>query len=351
MNNFDITAHPDFSDHETVKVISTDQLSAIIAVHNSTLGPAVGGCRMFPYVSQDDALKDVLRLSRGMTYKSALAGLPLGGGKSVIIGDPSKDKSRDLLLAMGEQIEKLGGRYITAEDSGTGVEDMAIMSETTSYVSGFRAEENFGGDPSPKTALGVFLGIQEAVQFRFQSDLSGLRVLVQGAGHVGLHLIGMLIEAGAKVTATDLNQNNLEQAKALGAQIIAPDALFSEHVDVFAPCAMGGVVSEDTAAVIKADIIAGAANNQLASDVVDQQLKDRGILYVPDYVINAGGIIDVFYQRAGERSETVVTEHIERIRTTLDKIFAVSVQSGQGTGRVADEMAEAVFRKDLSAVA
>lgn len=351
MHPFEISSHPDFDDHEIVEVIETDRLKAIIAVHNSNLGPAVGGCRMFPYADQQSALTDVLRLSRGMTYKSALAGLRLGGGKSVIIGDPSKDKSTELLHAMGEQIERLEGKYVTAEDSGTGVKDMAIIAEKTSYVSGVLPEERFGGDPSPRTALGVFLGIKAAVGYRYRSDLDGLRVAVQGAGHVGQHLVRMLIGAGAKVTVADVSEANLAKAVQLGADIVDPDRIVGLDVDVFAPCAMGGVIDQANLGVLRAGIIAGAANNQLAARCFDQQLFDRGILYAPDYVLNAGGIIDVYYQRAGERGDEVIEKHIGRIATTLEEIFRLSEASGKGTGQIADEMAEAIFRKGLKNVA
>lgn len=351
MNQFEITTHLDFDDHEVVEVIDTGELKAIIAVHNSRLGPAVGGCRMYPYASDRDALSDVLLLSRGMTYKSALAGLPLGGGKSVIIADPSKDKTTALLHAFGEHIERLNGRYVTAEDSGTGVEDMAVIGEKTSYVSGNLPGERFGGDPSPRTAYGLFLAITEAVSFRYRSDLNGMRVAVQGAGHVGLRLVEWLIDAGALVTVADVNKANVNKAGELGATIVSPADIAAADAEVFAPCALGGTLNESSLRELRAGIIAGAANNQLASRAIDQRLAEMGVLYAPDYVVNAGGIIDIYYQRAGERSADVIDTHIKRIVPTLNRIFATAAKTHRGTGEVADTMAEAIFMKGYQAVA
>jgi len=343
MNKTEIQYHADFDQHELVELCRNDQLTAIIAVHNSNLGPAVGGCRMYPYATEQDALKDVLRLSRGMTYKSALAGLPLGGGKSVIIGDPRVDKSRDLLLAMGEFIDSLSGRYVTAEDSGTSVADMAIMAERTKYVSGVLADDQYGGDPSPYTAYGVLVGIREAVRHRCNTDLKGIRIAIQGAGNVGYHLTRMLLEDGAKVSVADVSEANLDRATALGAEVIPVKDVLKAEVDVLVPCAMGGVINEDSVPDIRAGIVAGAANNQLATRDMGHALLDRGILYAPDYVINAGGIIDVFYQQRGEHSRDKVVAHVERIGETLGNIFRESDLARIGTHEVADRMAEAVF--------
>jgi leucine dehydrogenase len=343
MNKTEIQYHADFDQHELVEFCQNDRLTAMIAVHNSNLGPAVGGCRMYPYATEQDALKDVLRLSRGMTYKSALAGLPLGGGKSVIIGDPRVDKTRDLLLAMGEFVDSLGGRYITAEDSGTSVADMAIMAERTKYVSGVLAEDQYGGDPSPYTAYGVLVGIREAVRHRCNTDLKGIRIAVQGAGNVGYHLTRMLLEDGAKVLVADVSEANLNRAAALGAEVISVKDVLKAEVDVLAPCAMGGVINEDSVRDIRAGIVAGAANNQLATRDMGQVLFDRGILYAPDYVINAGGIIDVFFQQRGEHSRDKVVAHVDKIGETLGNIFRESDLARTGTHEVADSMAEAVF--------
>lgn len=345
MNKLEITSHPDFDHHEVVEVIDAAGLTAIIAVHNTNLGPATGGCRMFDYAQIEDGLSDVLRLSRGMTYKSALAGLPLGGGKAVIIGDPSRDKTPAVLHALGDAIEQLGGRYVTAEDSGTGVEDMAVIGERTSFVSGVAPGEQFGGDPSPRTAEGVFLSIRRAVAYRHHSDLKGIHVAIQGAGHVGLHLVRMLLKAGAQVTVADINDSNVALARGLGAKVVHPDEIVGLQAEVFSPCAMGGVINAGTIGSLRAGIVAGAANNQLASPEMDAALKARDVLYAPDYVVNAGGIIDVYYQRTGERSAPVIDRHIARIGDTLTAIFRTSEETGRGTGSVADEMAQAIFTK------
>ncbi|MBQ0760844.1 MAG: Glu/Leu/Phe/Val dehydrogenase [Zhongshania sp.] len=336
---------PHYDGHELIsfKHDARSGLRAIVAVHNSNLGPALGGCRMYPYVNDDDALDDVLRLSKGMTYKSALAGLPLGGGKAVIIGDPSKMKSRDLLLAMGGFIEDLGGRYITAEDSGTTVSDLKVIAERTSYVSGVMEGDHFGGDPSPYTARGVFYGIKAALKFKHGSDqLFGVRVAVQGAGAVGRHLISLLIGEGAVVFVADVNPKNAELARQSGATIITCDEVLGFAADVLAPCAMGAAINSYTIENIQAGIVAGAANNQLASDAQGDRLLQRGILYAPDFVINAGGIIDVYYQRA-EGSSASTSAHIARIADSLLEIFARSIASNVSTAGVAERLAEERF--------
>ena len=348
MNDAEIRAHPDFDRHELVACRADKGLNAIIAVHNSNLGPAAGGCRMFPYSSMRGALTDVLRLSRGMTYKSALAGLPLGGGKSVIIGDPRRDKTRDLLHAMGEFVESLQGRYITAEDSGTSVQDMAIIGEKTRHVSGVNPDDQYGGDPSPVTAYGVFTGIRAAVAWRRGTGLAGVRVAIQGVGNVGYHLARLLTEAGAEVLVADVSPANLARAKTLGVAMTGVAEILAARVDVLAPCALGGVIDHETLPVIRADIVAGAANNQLASAEMAGLLLERGILYAPDYVVNAGGIIDVHYQQQGERDRQVVNAHVERIGDTLHRIFEASDQRRLPTSDIADEMAEAVFVQERS---
>ena len=344
MNQQDITSHPDFSGHEQVEFKSGENLTAFIAVHSTRLGPAVGGCRMFAYPDKYDALTDVLRLSKGMTYKSALARLPLGGGKAVIIGDPRSDKTRKMLLEMGEFIDAFNGRYITAEDSGTCVNDIATMGEATRYVSGVNPDDSFGGDPSPFTAYGVFCGIREAVSFRLGSNLSGIRVAIQGAGNVGFHLAEMLIDAGAWVTAADVNPENVRRVAELGATITSPDQVLSANVDVLAPCALGGAINEQTIGLIRAGIVAGAANNQLRSADMGAELVARGILYAPDYVINAGGIIDVYYQQQGVRSHAELRGYIDSIPETLRSIFTASDARGVATNKIADELAEDIFR-------
>ena len=351
MNKAEIENHPDFDGHEIVEYRDTENLKAFIAVHNSNLGPAVGGCRMFPYATTTDALTDVLRLSRGMTYKSALAGLPLGGGKAVIVADPYRDNSRDMLLAMGDFVASLQGRYITAEDSGTGVKDIAVIGERTRHVSGVNPDNKFGGDPSPVTAYGVFVGIREAVNYRCNSDLKDVRVAIQGVGNVGFYLAEMLVNAGASVVAADVNSVNLERVRSLGVHTVAVDEILAAEVDVLAPCAMGGAINRDTVNEIRAGIVAGAANNQLQTPEMGGALLDRGILYAPDYVINAGGIIDVYYQTQECKTGEASNQHVERIGETLRSIFQQSDVTRAPTNIVADEMAEAVFRSDCQQVA
>lgn len=338
--------HADFDHHELVafKDDAASGLKAIVAVHNSNLGPALGGCRMFSYTSNAAALSDVLRLSRGMTYKSALAGIALGGGKSVIIGNPHQVKTRELLMAMGDFIDSLGGHYITAEDSGTGVADMAVIGERTKYVSGFIADEEHGGDPSPITAYGVFQGIVASVAYQFNADLKGMRVALQGIGNVGYHLARMLIDAGAIVYAADINAANINRAvNDLGVIETPLTDILASDVEVLAPCALGGAINADMIDSLKAKVVAGAANNQLATVAMGEVLLQRGILYAPDYVINAGGIIDVYHQQKGSRDSTIVNAHVERIGDTLSRIFDRSAEESRPTNEIADKLAEEIF--------
>jgi len=347
VNGLEIEQHPDFDGHETVVFSESEPLKAIVAVHNSHLGPAVGGCRMYPYSSVQAALTDVLRLSRGMTYKSALAGLPLGGGKSVIIGDPRKDKTRELMLSMGEFVDSLKGRYVTAEDSGTSVTDIATIGERTQFVSGVSEEGPYGGDPSPMTAYGVLIGITAAVRHRCDTDLKGIRVAVQGVGNVGYHLTKMLLKAGATVSVADISAANLKRVSRFdGVEIVSVDDILKAEADVLAPCALGGAINPETVREIRAGIIAGAANNQLATSEMGQVLVDRGILYAPDYVINAGGIIDIYHQRRAERRPEIVNSHIERIGNTLKQIFSASEDQDCSTQLIADEMAVRIFNPE-----
>ncbi len=342
-----VFCHPDFDQHELVafKEDEASGLRAIVAVHSSRLGPATGGCRMFAYADEHAALADVLRLSRGMTYKSAMAGIPLGGGKAVIIGDPAQHKSRDLLLAMGDFVQGLNGAYVTAEDSGTGVSDMAVIAERTRHVSGVVKGESGGGDPSPTTAYGVYQGIRAAVRFRFNSDLKGVRVALQGVGNVGYHLAKFLVDEGADVLVADINTRNIDRAVSdLGVTPVALSDILSADVDVLAPCALGGAISEASVDDIKATIVAGAANNQLDTAEMDAALMSRGILYAPDYVINAGGIIDVYYQTQGQRDQEMLREHVDHIGNCLTEIFERSAKTGQATGAIADAMAEEIFK-------
>ena len=342
----------DFADHEQVVFVSDDKsgLKAIIAVHNSNLGPALGGCRMWPYASEEEAVRDVLRLSRGMTYKSAMANLKLGGGKSVIIGNPRTDKTPALLAAFARALEQLNGRYIAAEDSGTSVADMKAMTQFTRHVAGIHDkpsdEGTRSGDPSPATAYGTFVGIQTAVKERLGRDsLEGLRVAVQGVGNVGFDLARQLGEAGVKLWVTDIHREPLVQAgKELGATVVAPEEIFGLDVDVFAPCALGAILNDSTIPQLKAKIVAGAANNQLAEPRHGLELMKRGILYAPDYVINAGGIIDVYHERIGFERAALI-RHIEGIRDNLMEVFERAREEERPTAEVADAIAEERFRR------
>lgn len=353
----DYRRHPEFDGHEQV-VVHHDLrtgLRAIIAVHNTSRGPALGGCRMWPYASGDEAMTDALRLSRGMTYKSALADLPLGGGKAVIIGDPRKDKSRGLLLAMAEFINSFEGRYITAEDSGTSVADMRVIAGRTRWAAGVSDAGPHGGDPSPTTAYGTFVGLKAAVRHRLGNgpeigSLEGLRVAVQGVGNVGFHLAERLHDAGATLFVADVFEANVRRAvEALGARAVGVDEIYDLDVDVFSPCAMGAVINDHTLARLKAPVIAGAANNQLATSAHGKLLHQRGVLYAPDYVLNAGGIIDIAYQQREDSPKNMLT-HVELIGSTLGEIFRRADAEDQPTCRVADRLAEERFSRADAAV-
>jgi leucine dehydrogenase len=344
---------PAFDDHEQV-VFCHDRsagLKAIIAIHNTNRGPSLGGCRMWSYTSEEEALHDVLRLSRGMTYKSAMAHLDLGGGKAVVIGNARTDKTEALLRALGRYVDTLGGRYIIAEDAGTSVEDMRVIGQVTRHVVGI-ADKVTGeggmrsGDPSPATAYGVFIGLRAAVKHRLQrDDVDGLRVAVQGVGHVGYRVAKYLHEAGAQLWVSDIYDDQAERAGAdLQATVVAPERIYDQDVDVFAPCALGAVINDDTLPRLRAKVIAGAANNQLAEDRHGEELMRREMLYAPDYVINAGGLIDVAHERIGYDRERML-RHIERIDDTLMEIFERAERQGLPTNVVADHIAEERFRK------
>ena len=341
----EIYAMPQFDGHELVVFGHNANvgLHAIVAVHSTALGPAAGGCRMWPYVSTDAAVVDVLRLSRGMSYKNAMAGLPFGGGKAVIITDNKTRKTPELFEAFGRFVDSLGGRYITAEDVGTTTADMESVAKTTSFVSGLsRKPGEAGGDPSPKTALGVYLGIKAAVKFRLnRSDLTGVEVAVQGVGGVGYHLCRLLAADGAVLKVADVRpaavQRVCDEFKAIA---VAPEHILSEDVDVLAPCALGAILNSASIPQIRASVVAGAANNQLAEDKDGQALQLAGILYVPDYVINAGGIISVAREYKGGGTDAQVTAEIYGIPNRLTEIFERARREGRTTNAVADEMAQ-----------
>ena len=339
------------SEHEQVVCChdAASGLKAIVAIHNTSRGAALGGCRMWSYASGDEAMQDVLRLSRGMTYKSALAGLDLGGGKSVIIGNPHSDKNEQLLRAMGRFLNHLHGDYIAAEDSGTSVADLKIMAEETPYVTGITEKPSLGGgfrngDPSPSTAYGTFQGLRAAVKHHLQrDDLVGLRIAVQGLGNVGYRLAEHLVAAGAKLWVSDINPKQVQAAvENLGATAVSSADIFVQPVDVFAPCALGAVLNDQTIPRLKASIVAGAANNQLAEERHGLELLQRGILYAPDYVINAGGIIDIACERQG-LDDQHLHQLLVGIHVTLLDIFARAAREGQPTNLVANLMAEERF--------
>lgn len=317
-------------------------LKAIIAIHDTTLGPALGGCRMWDYKSDEEALRDVLRLSRGMTYKNAISGLNLGGGKSVIIGDPKKLKSEAFFRTFGRFVHGLGGRYITAEDVNIKVSDIEQVGLETPYVSGVTSHAGGSGDPSPVTAWGVFQGIKASVKYKLDKDsLKGVSVAVQGAGSVGLHLIEHLVNAGAKVFVADIDPEKVKAAVKLhGAEAAQLHEIHSLAVDVFAPCALGGFLDDQTIPAIKASIVAGAANNQLLEENIHgPMLKERGILYAPDYVINAGGVINVYQELQGYDA-AVAKKKASGIYDTLMAIYKQSDDLHITTNAASDFIAE-----------
>lgn len=327
--------------HEHEQVLFTYEPSCdyrgIIAIHDSSLGPALGGTRFWNYASDADALIDVLRLARGMTYKAAVAGLNLGGGKSVIIGDNRTTHREMIMRTHGRAVESLGGRYITAEDVGTSVEDMTYIGMETEHVVGMAGKS---GDPSPVTAYGVYRGIKACAYRRYGNDeLSDRSVMVQGAGHVGYYLAQDLVDDGAKVFIADIDAERVQRAcDDLGCEAVPADEVFDVDADVFAPCALGAILNDETIPTLKVDIVAGAANNQLARSRHAQDIKQRGILYAPDYVINAGGLINVYSELVGwplDRSKRKAAE----IYTTLLHIFELAETEGVTNAEAADRLA------------
>ncbi|MEA2461578.1 MAG: leucine dehydrogenase [Actinomycetota bacterium] len=334
--------------YEQVVFCSDDQsgLRAIIAIHSTALGPSLGGTRFYPYKSEDDALIDVLRLSKGMTYKSAAAGLDLGGGKAVIIGDPRRIKNESLLRAYGRFIETLAGRYITAEDVGTALEDMDTVRRETRWVTGCSHTYGGSGDPSPVTAFGVLQGIKAcALEVFADANLAGRTVAIQGVGKVGYALCGYLTAEGAKVTIADIDVDNLGRAVSdFGVETVALADVHKMEVDIFAPCALGGIVNDDTISEFGCRIIAGAANNQLATPEHGDKLRGLGILYAPDFVINAGGIINVEDELRGYDRERAM-KRVEGIYKAMQLIFALARERDISTASAAEEYAEDRIRK------
>lgn len=314
-------------------------LKGIIAIHDTTLGPALGGTRMWNYRSEEEALEDVLRLARGMTYKNAAAGLNLGGGKAVIIGDPKKDKSEAMFRAFGRYVESLNGRYITAEDVGTTEEDMDQIHMETDFVTG--TSSGGVGDPSPVTALGIYKGMKAAAKAAFGHDsLKEKKIAVQGVGHVAYHLCHLLHEEGAHLIVTDINQEAIDRAvTAFHAKAVAPDDIYDVDCDIYSPCALGGTINDDTISSLKAKVIAGSANNQLLDNRHGDLIHEKGIIYAPDYVINSGGVINVADELQGYDRNRVLKK-VESIYTILGKVFAISKEHNIPTYLAADQMAE-----------
>jgi len=336
--------HVDFDGHEKVLMVEDYEsgLKAIIALHSTALGPAAGGCRLWSYESDTAALSDALRLSRGMSYKNAMANLKMGGGKAVILGPVAPTSRQGVFEAFGRAVESLDGQYITAEDVGVSVTDMMTISRTTGYVSGIAgAEGRSGGDPSPYTARGVRVGIEAAVRAKLgRSDLAGLKVAIQGLGHVGTFLCEELFNLGARLYVADINPERVSDCcDRFAAEPCSVDDILKQTVDVVAPCALGGAIDDEVAQYLQATIVAGAANNQLKSASAGHWLAKRGILYAPDYVINAGGIIMVAGEISGDNDEVHIGEQVTAIGPRLADIFARAKSTDRPTFEVADSLA------------
>ena len=341
---FDQTA---FDAHERALFVHDAEtgLRAIIAIHSTALGPAGGGCRLWTYASADAALTDALLLSRGMSYKNALAGLPMGGGKAVILGPLESANRRRAFEAFGRAVDSLGGNYVTAEDVGVSVSDMDAIAVATKFVSGRRAANGVGGDPSPHTARGVRIGLEAAVAHALsRTSLDGVRVALQGLGHVGAHLCRELAERGARLVVADIDTRRVEETCDLyGAQPCAPEDILFADVDVVAPCALGAILHEGVLDRLRASVIAGAANNQLATSAVGEALHQRGVTYAPDYLINAGGIIAVAAEYFGVTDVVRVDFAIERIGERTREVLERSAREDLPSAAIADSMARATI--------
>jgi leucine dehydrogenase len=334
---------PAFAGHERVHHFfdARTGLRAIIALHSTARGPAAGGCRMWNYATADDAFIDALRLSEGMSYKNAMADLPLGGGKAVIWGNSRTDKTPDLFRALGRAINSLNGRYWSAEDVGVSVQDMTFAAEETKFVSGLSSGKAASGNPSPVTAKGVFLGLKAAALRAFGTDdLSNRTIAVQGVGHVGGYLCGHLAKAGANLVITDVNAEALEQvARATGAQMVAPADIYDVAADIFSPNALGAIINPDTLPRLRVRVIAGGANNQLATPETGDRLREKGIVYAPDYVINGGGIINVASEISGTYDPAWVEAKLQRLIQTLGDVLDQAQREDRAANRIADEIA------------
>ena len=334
---------PAFAGHESVHHFfdAKTGLRAIIAIHSTARGPAAGGCRMWNYATAEDAFVDALRLSEGMSYKNAMADLPLGGGKAVIWGNSKTDKTPELFRALGRAIATLNGKYWSAEDVGVSVHDMAYAAEMTPYVAGLPTGKAASGDPSPVTAKGVFLGIKATAQRAFGTDdLNGKHVAVQGVGHVGGYVCGHLAKAGAKLTITDVNVETLAAvSQETGAKVVTPDEIYDVAADIFSPNALGAIINSNTLPRLKAKVIAGGANNQLSTPDMGERVLEKGILYAPDYVINGGGIINVAAEISGTYDPAWVDDKVQRLVQTLGEVLDQAKAENRASNRVADEIA------------
>ena len=335
-------------DYEQLLFVQDKQsgLKAIIAIHDTTLGPALGGTRMWTYENEEAAIEDALRLAKGMTYKNAAAGLNLGGGKTVIIGDPRKDKNEEMFRAFGRYIQGLNGRYITAEDVGTTVADMDIIHEETDYVTGISPAFGSSGNPSPVTAYGVYRGMKAAAKEAFGSDsLEGKVVAIQGVGNVAYNLCKHLHEEGAQLIVTDINQESVNRAVSdFGAKAVNPEEIYSVDCDIYAPCALGATINDETIPQIKARVIAGAANNQLKESRHGDIIHEMGIIYAPDYVINAGGVINVADELYGYNKDRALKK-VEGIYSNIERVIEIAKRDGIPTYVAADRMAEERIEK------
>lgn len=346
----DISQYAGFDEHEALHKVhdASTGLEAIVAVHSTTLGPAAGGCRRWVYDSEEAAITDALRLSRGMTLKNAMAGLPFGGGKAIIMSKADQPKTAKEFEAFGEFVNSLRGQYVTAEDVGVTTDDMLSARTRTRFVSGLPPKQNaIGGDPSPWTALGVYVCMKEAAEIRFGSrSLSGLRVAIQGVGNVGYNLCRLLANDGATLFVSDISATKLRRAvDEFGAVALCPEQILAADVDILSPCALGAVFGPSTTERVRAEIIAGAANNQLAADSDGVHLKDLGKLYLPDYVINSGGIVAVAREYLGGFSQSELESEIQRIPARLRKVLQTAFLDDKPPHRVADDIARSIIRK------
>jgi leucine dehydrogenase len=338
-----ITEYMETQGHEQLSVFTDKSvgLRVFIAVHDTTLGPALGGVRIWPHKTEDDAIMDVLRLSRGMTYKSAAAGLDMGGGKALIMAS-SNDKTEAMMRAFGRFIDSLGGRYITTEDVGATTQDMEWIAKETAHVTGLPVYQGGSGDPSEMTGYGIYQGMRAcAADIWGKGSLAGRTIAIQGFGKVASYLAGHLMREDAKLIVSDINQSALNRARDLGLEVVDdPSAIYGVDCDIFAPCALGGILNDNTIPRLKCKVVAGSANNQLLGDRHASTLQDRGILYAPDYIINAGGIINISLEMGQAYDEKAAAEKVARIYDTVESVISLSRTNGITTARAADRLAE-----------